>query len=99
MSNNQVTSVSITSKHISTSIEASIVTLAKAIQVENSCDINDAINTVRSFMINKHNELLHEDDRKNIDNIVHELETKIKTGSASELDRKVLGIFKLLELI
>jgi len=91
--------VAITSGHVTKSIEASVVNLAKIVQIENRCNIEDAIETTRDFLIRKHNELIDKNNKEAITKLVESIKVAIKNKKATENDKLTYRLMEYLRLL
>ena len=92
-------SISITAKHFEDHLDATIVQLAQAISVEQEIPIDpNAIEVVRVKLCQKCINLLSEESKEKIGEVLGNLEKRIKDGKESEEERKTLRVFRILGL-
>ncbi len=90
---------SIDSKHVANHIEGQIVSLARIIQVEKGCSVEDSIEYVRRFLLSKHREVMTDDQIKRIEDVRIGLESKLKAGTLSVNERETYKILREIGLI
>jgi len=93
---------SINSGHVANALDGQIVQLVKVLQVENSCEFDDALTTGREYLNKKVVELMTDADKKNITEIAELFRKKYKENpndekaKASYILCKYFGLYKYL---
>jgi len=93
---------SINSGHVANALDGQIVQLVKVLQVENSCDFDDALTTGREYLNKKVVELMSDDDKKNLSEMAVVFRKKYKANpndeqaKASYIMCKYFGLYKYL---
>lgn len=87
-------SVVINSKHVESHIESTLIQMVEVLKVEKQVTTDGAIDLVRKFLGKKHNELIDDESKKTIDNVISKAEEKIKAGTITELERSLYKIIK-----
>jgi len=95
-------SISINSGHVANSLDGQIIQLVKVLQIEHSCEFEDALNTGREYLNKKVVELMTDDDKKNISEMATVFKQKYKENpdddkaKASYILCKYFGLYKYL---
>ena len=84
----------ISSKYILDHISASIVNVAKTIQIEKGCSVDESIEVARKFLVKSQNELMNKDLSGRVSNLKTLIEDAIKKGTATTIDRNVYNLLK-----
>jgi len=92
---NQVT---ISSKHVTDSIESQIIQLYKVTKIEHSCDHEVAREHIRRYLSKKHNECMSDDATKMTTDLKTKVMNKIKNKSATDDDRLIYKLLSYLGL-
>jgi len=94
--------ISINSGHVANAIDGQLIQLVKVLQVEHSCEFDDALTTGREYLNKKVVELMTDDDNKNISEIAEVYRKKYKENPNNELAKagyilcKYFGLYKYL---
>ena len=95
--------ININSGHVANAIDGQLVQLVKVIQVENSCEFDDALETAREFICKKHVELMDDKSKTNISEICKSIKDKVRANPSDETARqaynalKYMGFYKLIK--
>jgi len=84
----------ISSKYLYDHLKSTIIQLAKIIQIEKQCTIEESIEHVRKFLIITQNELIDKEILDNIKAKLNIIKISIKNRKATETDRWIYNTLK-----
>lgn len=96
MSNNQT--LNINSGHVAKAIDSQLIQLVKVLQVENSAEFEDALNTARQYLNGKVVELMLEEDKANVISVAKNVYEQYKNNPKDDTLKEMYSLCKFFGL-